>query len=104
MAAVDTNYPIQDSFYAENQLFEKYASSGMAVAALGMISFMTLIICLVWLTVVAGRSSRDEELHLNWFDAWKTELAAAVIIVVVADSNACVGKRDIGYRYTSRCQ
>lgn len=54
----------------------------MAVAALGMISFMTLIICLVWLTVVAGRSSRDEELHLNWFDAWKTELAAAVIIVL----------------------
>lgn len=82
VAAVDTNYPIQDSFYAENQLFEKYASSGMAVAALGMISFMTLIICLVWLTVVAGRSSRDEELHLNWFDAWKTELAAAVVIVL----------------------
>ncbi len=43
---------------------------------------MTLIICLVWLTVVAGRSNRDEELHLNWFDAWKTELAAAVIIVL----------------------
>ena len=36
----------------------------------------------MWLTVVAGRSSRDEELHLNWFDAWKTELAAAVVIVL----------------------
>lgn len=82
VSAVDTSYPIQDSFYAENQLFEKYASSGTVIAVLGMIAFGMLIICLVWLTTVAGRSNRDDELHLNWFDAWKTEVAATVVIVL----------------------
>ena len=82
VSAVDTSYPIQDSFYAENQLFEKYASSGTVIAVLGMIAFGMLIVCLVWLTTVAGRSNRDGELHLNWFDAWKTEVAATVVIVL----------------------
>ena len=82
VSAVDTSYPIQDSFYAENQLFEKYASSGTVIAVLGMIAFGMLIVCLVWLTIVAGRSNRDDELHLNWFDAWKTEVAATVVIVL----------------------
>lgn len=82
VSAVDTCYPIQDSFYAENQLFEKYASSGTVIAVLGMIAFGMLIVCLVWLTTVAGRSNRDDELHLNWFDAWKTEVAATVVIVL----------------------
>lgn len=82
VSAVDTSYPIQDSFYAENQLFEKYASSGTVIVVLGMIAFGMLIVCLVWLTTVAGRSNRDDELHLNWFDAWKTEVAATVVIVL----------------------
>lgn len=82
VSAVDTSYPIQDSFYAENQLLEKYASSGTVIAVLGMIAFGMLIVCLVWLTTVAGRSNRDDELHLNWFDAWKTEVAATVVIVL----------------------
>lgn len=82
VSAVDTSYPIQDSFYAENQLFEKYAPSGTVIAVLGMIAFGMLIVCLVWLTTVAGRSNRDDELHLNWFDAWKTEVAATVVIVL----------------------
>lgn len=82
VSAVGTSYPIQDSFYAENQLFEKYASSGTVIAVLGMIAFGMLIVCLVWLTIVAGRSNRDDELHLNWFDAWKTEVAATVVIVL----------------------
>lgn len=82
VSAVDTSYPIQDSFYAENQLFEKYASSGTVIAVLGMIAFGMLIVCLVWLTIVAGRSNRDDELHLNWFDAWKTEVAETVVIVL----------------------
>lgn len=82
VAAVDTKYPIQDNFYAENQLFEKYASSGIMIAVLGMVSFGILLVCVVWLTVVAGRSSHDDEIHLNWFDAWKTEAAATVIILL----------------------
>lgn len=84
VAAVDTKYPIQDNFYAENKLFEKYASRGMTIAALAMISLGILIVCIVWLTAIAGRTSDENGVRLNWFDAWKTEVAAAVVIIVWA--------------------
>src|SRR5699024_5459081 len=35
---------------------------------------------LVWLTIVAGRTNRDGELHLNFFDRIRTELAAALTV------------------------
>lgn len=82
VSAVDTDYPVHDDFYTEKQLFDKYASNGSLVVLGGVAAAFLLLICNVWLTAVAGRSSNDEELHLNWFDAWKTELAAAVVIIL----------------------
>ncbi len=81
-AAVDTAYPVQDVFYTENALYEKYGSSARRVAVFGCISAVLLIVSILWLTVIAGRSDKDEELHLNAFDRWKTEPAAAMLILV----------------------
>lgn len=97
VSAVDTSYPIQDSFYAENQLFEKYASSGTVIAVLGMIAFGMLIVCLVWLTIVAGRSNRDDELHLNWFDAMENRSGSDGSDCVMAYSGIAVRKYFITY-------
>ncbi|MGN1377709.1 MAG: sensor histidine kinase [Dorea sp.] len=77
---VDTTYPIKDPFYTESQLYSKYRASAGAVMVLGPTSLVLFFIVLVWLTVAAGRNGRDEELHLNWFDRWKTELAAVTVI------------------------
>lgn len=81
-ACVDTAYPIQDDFYTEHRLFEKYGSGARGIAILGLAAGILLIVCIVWLSLIAGRNGRDEELHLNWFDRWKTEIAAGVIIVL----------------------
>lgn len=80
VAAVDTSYPIHDVFYSENELYDKYGNSARRQAVLGAAAGILFIISILWLTVIAGRSAKDEELHLNGFDRWKTELAAAVII------------------------
>lgn len=79
-AAVDTKYPIQDEFYKENGRFEKYSDSIRQVMFCGFLAAALFLICVVWLAAVSGRRCGDDELYLNWFDYWKTELAAAFII------------------------
>lgn len=80
VAAVDTSYPIHDVFYSENQLYSKYGDSARGQAVLGIIAGIVFLVSILWLTVIAGRRAGDEELHLNGFDRWKTEPAAAVVI------------------------
>lgn len=81
-AAIDTDYPVQDAFYKENRLYEKYGSRIRGTIFWGSGALIIFLVCVLWLAVVAGRSSTDEELHLNWFDRWKTGLAAAAVIIM----------------------
>lgn len=102
-AAVDTDYPIQDSFYESAEAYGKYApylrSAGMFI----VVSVILLIVSLVWLTVIAGRRPEDDELHLNAFDRWKTELGAAAAIVPWLFGTILLGSswNGIGYQVTS---
>lgn len=79
-AAVDTDYPIHDLFYTENELFRKYGSGARGLLICAVLSAILFLICVVWLVAVAGRSDKDGRLHLSRFDRWFTEIAAAVII------------------------
>lgn len=81
-AAVDTSYPIQDSFYSENRLYEQYGSSAREIALIGLAAGILAIAGGIWLTFAAGRNNKDEELHLCWFDRWKTEIAGAVVVLL----------------------
>lgn len=76
---VDTSYPIQDDFHAENLMYEKYGSNARGIAIFGVLAAVLFIIFMVWLTCIAGRNMKDGELHLNWFDHVKTELAAVIL-------------------------
>jgi len=81
-ASVDTDFPIQDAFYGDKHEYETYAPY-LRLAMFGSVfSALLFFIILIWLTLNAGRNSKDEELHLNGFDRWKTELGAAFVIIV----------------------
>lgn len=77
---VDTSYPIHDAFYSENQMYEKYGGTAGTMAMIGMVAALLFAAILIWLSIVAGRSSRDDVLHLNRFDYIKTELAAVIVV------------------------
>lgn len=76
VASIDTAYPIQDDYYTEYQMFQKYGADAGGVLIPGIVAGIVFLVCVVWLTVIAGRRAEDAELHLNSFDRWKTELAA----------------------------
>lgn len=77
---VDTSYPIHDEFYSQSKIYEKYSSSMVWVMAVMVLSFVAFLTSIVWLIVVAGRNSEDQELHLCGFDRIKTEIAAGLVI------------------------
>lgn len=79
---VDTTFPVQDEFCVQNMAFEKYAPQIRMLVQGGMASFLLFLTVLVWLTITAGRNGRDDELHLIWFDHWKTEISAALVVGV----------------------
>lgn len=77
---VDTTYPIHDNFYNQSKIYEKYSSSIAWVMALMTLSGILFLISVVWLAVIAGRTSEDQELHLCGFDRLKTEIGAGIVI------------------------
>lgn len=81
LAAVDTSYPVQDIFQENRKAYEQYSPYvGLAEAGL-LVSVVGYIVCLIWLTMIAGRKIAEEGVHLNGFDRWKTEIAAGIVFV-----------------------
>lgn len=77
---VDTKYPVQDTFYYESHSYSYYQSGiGLAISG-AVLSGILLLVCVIWLTVVAGRKPGDQELYLIGFDHLPTEIGAIVVI------------------------
>ena len=81
VAAVDMNLPIQDGFYQNSIDYGRYVPFIQTFTPLFIISILLLLVIIIWLTVIAGSRSVDGEIQLNWFDRWKTEIAAVIVIV-----------------------
>ena len=79
---VDIEFPITDSIASDAETFEKYANLMLPVLLGTILSCVIWLISMIWLTVAAGRKPEDEEIHLNSFDRWYTEIAAGIVIGV----------------------
>ena len=79
---VDIEFPIADSLASDAETFEKYANLMLPVLLGTILSCVIWLISMIWLTVAAGRKPEDEEIHLNSFDRWYTEIAAGIVIGV----------------------
>lgn len=91
VAGVDTNYPIQDNIYEEKQNYETYAGAVQGILIAGMLSVILWIAGFVWLTIAAGKNPYNEDVTLNRFDRWKTEIAAAFTIILCLAAGASGG-------------
>lgn len=105
VSAVDVSYPIQDIFYEASKNYHEYAPYMDGAVKASLVSLILFIIAIVGLTAAAGRrADGSNELYLNFFDRWKTELSAALVAgpwlltsVVVAESWAGVGTQNYVY-------
>ena len=79
-ACIDTDFPVQDGFYTAKETYDTNLPYLRSSAVTGMASLIIFIVLLIWMTLIAGRRPEDEEIHLNGFDRWKTEIAAAFVI------------------------
>ena len=79
---VDTAFPAEDTLAEDAAVYEQYRSYFLPVTIGGGAAILLLVTGLVWLTFAAGRRPGDEEVHLNAFDRWFTEIGAAAVIGV----------------------
>ena len=80
--AVDTTYTIQDPFYQNKAAYDNSFPYFKGTIWLMVLSVILFLGAIIWLTLEAGRTAKDEELHLNSFDHWKTEIAAVLIVLI----------------------
>lgn len=80
--AVDTTYTIQDQFYQNKVAYDNNIPYFKGTTWLLVLSIILFLGATIWLTLEAGRTAEDEELHLNGFDRWKTEIAAVLIVLI----------------------
>lgn len=75
---VDTSFPVEDGYADKARDYNQYAPWVEPLLASVIGSLLLFAVCLAWLTVIAGRQTKDDGLHLCFFDNWYLECAAFV--------------------------
>ena len=101
--SVDTKFSVADSMADEAENYETYSKLMFPMLAGAVFGSVLWLIGMVWLTVTAGRKPKDEEIHLNGFDRWYTEIAAGAVIGIwlagTIISGTLIANSSLGYSY-----
>lgn len=101
--SVDTKFSVADSMADEAENYETYSRLMFPMLAGAVFGSVLWLIGMVWLTVTAGRRPEDEEIHLNGFDRWYTEIAAGAVIGIWLAGTIILGtliaNSSLGYSY-----
>lgn len=101
--SVDTKFSVADSMADEAENYETYSKLMFSMLAGAIFGSVLWLIGMVWLTVTAGRRPEDEEIHLNGFDRWYTEIAAGAVIGIwlagTIISGTLIANSSLGYSH-----
>ena len=101
--SVDTKFSVADSMADEAENYETYSKLMFPMLAGAIFGSVLWLIGMVWLTVTAGRKPKDEEIHLNGFDRWYTEIAAGAVIGIwlagMIISGTLIANSSLGYSH-----
>lgn len=101
--SVDTKFSVADSMADEAENYETYSKLMFPMLAGAIFGSVLWLIGMVWLTVTAGRRPEDEEIHLNGFDRWYTEIAAGTVIGIwlagTIISGTLIADSSLGYSH-----
>ena len=77
---VDQILPVSDAFSSEKTFFDSYSRYLNPVCILFCICILLFVASCICLTLSAGRTSANSELHLCAFDRWPAEISAVLIL------------------------
>lgn len=77
--SADSAFPVLDYVAQEKTYYDKFEPWIMPLLILTGVGFILALIGLVILTIAAGKTNKDQEVHLNFFDRWYTEIAALLV-------------------------
>lgn len=101
--SVETKFSVADSMADEAENYETYSKLMFPMLAGAIFGSVLWLIGMVWLTVTAGRRPEDEEIHLNGFDRWYTEIAAGTVIGIwlagTIISGTLIANSSLGYSH-----
>lgn len=101
--SVDTKFSVADSMADEAENYKTYSKLMFPMLAGAVFGSVLWLIGMVWLTVTAGRKPKDEEIHLNGFDRWYTEIAAGTVIGIwlagTIISGTLIANSSLGYSH-----
>ena len=101
--SVDTKFSVADSMADEAENYETYSKLMFPMLAGAIFGSVLWLIGMVWLTVTAGRRPEDEEIHLNGFDRWYTEIAVGTVIGIwlagTIISGTLIANSSLGYSH-----
>lgn len=101
--SVDTKFSVADSMADEAENNETYSKLMFPMLAGAIFGSVLWLIGMVWLTVTAGRRPEDEEIHLNGFDRWYTEIAVGTVIGIwlagTIISGTLIANSSLGYSH-----
>lgn len=80
--AIDPGLPVQDWLYTEKTSFHRNVRVLEQAIGVGIVSAVLFLLSLIWLTLSAGRSDKRGQVALNFFDRWKTEVSALLVLIV----------------------
>ena len=101
--SVDTKFSVADSMADEAENYETYSKLMFPMLAGAIFGSVLWLVGMVWLTVTAGRKPKDEEIYLNGFDRWYTEIAAGAVIGIwlagMIISGTLIANSSLGYSH-----
>ena len=101
--SVDTKFSVADSMADEAENYETYSKLMFPMLAGAVFGSVLWLVGMVWLTVTAGRKPEDEEIYLNGFDRWYTEIAAGAVIGIwlagMIISGTLIANSSLGYSH-----
>ncbi len=82
--AIDTEYPAEDVLYSGYERYQRLQPVAGIALFIGVIGIVGYFITIIILTSKAGIDPDVPGIQLTWFDYWKTEVAAFVIIALAS--------------------
>ena len=78
--SVDKDFSVSDSIAQEKIYYDKFAPLLIPMIIIAAVALVLTLAGLVILTIAAGRNNEDQEVKLNFFDRWYTEIAAGLVV------------------------